>query len=297
MIARQQLLFDLHEPLPDPSGPTLLTVLNFSGGKQSSALLWMVLRGDIERPDNFVVLNADPGMENSDTYKYVEMMFGRCKEAGIEAKTVVGPNLYSDLVQLKASGRTRIDNPPYFVRHPNGRRGKLTQSCTKHYKIRPMDQEIRRILHARYGIHPQAGNIGVRVVHKWIGFTHDELMRVKRPAQAYVDFQYPLIDRGWAKVDVDEYFRRNSLPVPPRSVCNACFANDVDHYREMHANRPDDWAQAVAVDESVRDWSQVGVDLPVYVSPTLVPLADMAESGFDLDDDEDLSCHAGYCFL
>ena len=50
--------------------PPLITVLSYSGGKQSAALLWAVLDGKQEIPNNFVVLNADPGAENTLTYKY-----------------------------------------------------------------------------------------------------------------------------------------------------------------------------------------------------------------------------------
>ena len=40
----------------------------------------------------------------------------------------------------------------------------------------------------------------------------------------------------------------------------------------MHDERPDDWQQAVAVDNAVRDWRQIGVNDEVYVSKSLLPL-------------------------
>lgn len=39
-------------------------IMNCSGGVGSSAMLWMVLKGEIERPENLYVVNADPGMED-----------------------------------------------------------------------------------------------------------------------------------------------------------------------------------------------------------------------------------------
>lgn len=45
-----------------------LVALSCSGGVQSICLLEMVLRGDIEKPLRFVVLIADPGMEDARTY-------------------------------------------------------------------------------------------------------------------------------------------------------------------------------------------------------------------------------------
>ncbi|MGA7813873.1 hypothetical protein, partial [Caballeronia sp.] len=65
----------------------ILTTLSYSAGKQSHALLEMVLRGHIPRPEPFLVLNADPGMENENSYPIVESMRRRCTEAGIAFKT------------------------------------------------------------------------------------------------------------------------------------------------------------------------------------------------------------------
>lgn len=277
--------------------PPKLTVINFSGGKQSSAILWMVLRGDLPRPENLVVLNADPGMENSRTYEYVEMMFSECAKAGIEAFTVDGPNLYRDLVELEGS---RVDNPPYWTLDEKGKRGRLRQKCTQHYKIAPMDRAIRRILEDRYGISRKSGRIGSGIVEKWIGFSYDEADRIKPPNVKYQRFRYPLIELGMRNSDVIDYYLDNELPIPARSVCNACFANGLDTLKEMHDERPEDWKQAVEVDEAVRDLSQIGVHDEVYVSSTTTSLAELAQREFDISDDagdKKHACTQGYCFI
>lgn len=279
-----------------------LTVLNFSGGKQSTALLWMLVRGEIERPDNLVVLNADPGMENKHTYEYIDMMFEECEKAGIEAYTVDGPDLYEDLVGLSDTDRERMDNPPYWTKDKEtGSVGRLRQKCTKHYKIAPMDRAVRRILEDRYGISRKSKRLGHGTVEKWIGFSFDEVDRVKPPSRKYIRFRYPLIEFGMNKSDVIDYYIDRGLPVPARSVCNACFANDLDTFEEMARERPDDFEQAVEVDEAVRDLTQIGIEDEVYVSHAAEPLADLAEKDFDTsDDDENLeqrSCDSGYCFI
>ena len=152
---------------------TKLTVLNFSGGKQSSALLWMVIRGEIKiDKSRFVVLNADPGMENSDTYKYVEKMRAECEKNGIDFVTVPGPDLYEDLVTLSNTDKTRLDNPSYWA-DKEGEPKPLMQKCTKHYKIAPMDREIRRILASKFGISRKSKRIGENIVNKFIGFAYD----------------------------------------------------------------------------------------------------------------------------
>lgn len=280
---------------PDP----LLVVLNYSGGKQSSCLLWQLLRGDIPRPDPLLVVNADPGMENSLTYDYNRMMAERCYDAGIPFLAVEGPNLYKDLLNLSSSGRSRIDNPPYWTLDEHGSHGRLMQKCTQHYKIAPMDRAIRIYMEKQFGINRDSKRLGNGIVEKWIGFAYDEIDRIKNPGQKYVRFRFPLIEAKMRRDDVVAYFQKNDLPVPPRSVCNACFANGIDTLKDMHTHRPQDWQQAVAVDNAVRDLSVVGVRDTVFVSKTMIPLEELAERGFQLDDKTDQdrwSCDSGYCF-
>ncbi len=285
---------------PGHFNPKLIS-MNYSGGKQSACLVWMILRDEIEVDlDKLVILNADPGMENELTYEYNSMIFDMARSKGIHIETVAGPNLREDILALKKNGRTRLDNPPYWTKKPTGREGKLKQNCTRYYKIEPMDRAIRRILDERYGIKPNNSKLGHNVVEKWIGFTHDEFSRVKEPKQRYVYFRYPLYDLRMDQIDVLKYFHDRDIPIPPRSVCNACFANGLNTLKDMHDNRPDDWKQAVAVDNAVRNWTQIGVNFPVYVSKTLISLEELAERDFQLDDQEDQdghSCDSGFCFL
>ncbi|MDD5371328.1 MAG: hypothetical protein PHQ40_19780 [Anaerolineaceae bacterium] len=269
-----------------------LTVLNYSGGKQSSALLWMVILGHIKRPDNFIVVNANPGMENSLTYKYIDMMEQICIDNGIQIIKAKGPNLYEDLINFKKKGAARIDNPPYWVDKMNGTKGRLVQGCTKFYKIAPMDRVIRE--------HIKGSRLTTSCVHKWIGFSKSEVHRIKPPSVKYTAFRYPLIEMGLTNEDIINYYDDNFLPVPPRSVCNACFANGLDMLKEMYERRPEDWEKAVAVDEAVRDMRALGIKYPVYVSATLKPLRILAEEDFyqgDKSDSDDESCTSGYCFV
>ena len=280
----------------------LATVLNYSAGKQSQCLLWIVLNGEIECPDPFLVLNADPGMENSETYRHIEEMRERCRDAGIEMHTVPGPNLYRDLVQLRTTKKSRLDNPPYWIKKPNTK-GQLRQKCTSKYKIEPMDRFLREWLREKYGI-PSKGRVA-GYVEKWIGFTRDEAIRIKPSPRQYIRFRYPLIELNMNKGDVMRYYMDRGLEIPPRSVCNACFANAPGHYRDMAKNRPKDWQQAVEVDESIRDLSQIGVvEGPAYVSDRLIPLKQLEKEGFRSrqmslfgDDAEMYSCDGGYCFV
>ena len=281
-------------PPPVPA----LTVHNFSGGQQSSALLWMILRKEFVPDSPFLVLNADPGMENEQTYQYVERMRGLCQAQGIEFVTAAGPNLFSDLVELDQTDATRFDLPPYWTRNrTTGKRGRLMQKCTAAYKIAPMDRAVRRKLRDLYGANV-SGRIpnNIKIV-KFIGFTSDEAHRITESKAAYTTFRYPLIEMGLSKQDTYDYFLHIGETPPPRSVCNACFANSLEHFIAMSVERPRDFAQAVAVDRAIRDLSQVGVTDECYVCSPLVPLDRLLDGEEYGIDEEDYSCDSGHCFI
>lgn len=283
----------------------LLTALNYSAGVQSEWMLWMILLGILQRAKNLAVFNADPGMENSDSYRFAAAMRSRCEELQIDFITANGPSLLDDLVSLKKSGKSRLDNPPFWTPSRTGKKvGRLTQKCTQFYKISPMDREVRLWLNNRYAIGIKQGAwLGVGTVEKWIGFTADEQDRadglVASKHQKYVRFRFPLIEAGMTKTDVVAEYIKHDIPIPPPSLCNACPYSGLRRLKKMHDERPDDWLQAVAVDEVCRDLRQIGVDESCYVSSTLIPLQQLADMDFKLDDPmkNDLhQCSSGVCF-
>lgn len=277
----------------DPGDVAKARVLNFSGGRESTKLALLSLAGELPLPE--LVLTADPGMEDSRTYPHVSRVQELFRGRGVEAVTVDGPNLYDDLRSFKKEGRTRFDTPPYWTVDVRGRVGRLHQECTYHYKIAPMDRYLRSWMEENLGIGRKSKAMGHNVIEKWIGFSANERSRVSPPRQKYVYFRYPLMEVTDVP-EITELCERFGLEVPPRSVCNACFANTPEHFREMAAERPEDFAQAVAVDETVRDMRQVGVHDTVYVSRACVPLTDLV-SRLHTEDKEEWSCDSGYCFL
>lgn len=280
----------------------ICTQLSFSAGTGSGCLAEMVLRGDLERPKNFVVIRAHPGMENGDTNKYCADVAARFAAAGIPY-IEVKQDLLRGLLDLKKSGATRFDLPPFWTRNrETGKKGRLLQRCTNWAKIAPMDRALRQWMHDNLGISKVSRNIGENIVCKWIGFSQDEWMRIKEAKQKYVYFDYPLIDRKMTKADIAGYYLKHGLKLPPRSVCNACYANDVAHFKKMHDERPDEfWGEAVAVDEACRDLRCVGVTDECFVSSTLLPLRELAALGFILPgavvEEADSKCHSGHCFV
>jgi hypothetical protein len=284
-----------------------LTTLSFSGGKQSTCILHMILNGDYKIDGPFIVLNADPGMENSTSYEIVSDMEKRCQAKNIPFIRVKR-NLYQELIDLKTTplkptqNHKRFDNPPYWTKNPvTGKMGRLRQKCTNAYKITPMNQAIRDWMEKNLGIKRNNTRIGEKVVETLIGFSNDEWLRIKEAGRKFLSFKYPLIEKKMGEKEILAYYNKYGLRVPQRSVCNACFANDVATLKRMFQDRPHDWEQACKIDDVVRDLKCIGVNEEVYVSSTLIPLRKLAEMNFilpkEVKEKADDKCHSGYCFV
>jgi hypothetical protein len=283
----------------------LITCLSYSGGVQSHGILRMVLAGMIPRPTRFCVVAADPGMENSGTYEAIEWARFVCGEANIPFLMAGGPSLYRDIISLKSTDKTRLDTPPLWTKNDDGSIGILIQKCTAHYKIAPIKRAVRRELYRLFAI-PVDRYLGLSdgCVEQWIGFTADEAGRVEgllnSPTNvAYVRFAFPLVGMGLTKADVVAIYEKHEWALPPRSMCNACPFHGLKSLRQMHDEQPEDWQQAVNVDEACRDLTQIGVKSPCYVSGTMKPLIELAAMGFTLPDviENDLAqCPTGACF-
>jgi Phosphoadenosine phosphosulfate reductase family len=279
----------------------IITVLSYSGGKQSHALLEMVLRGDMPKPDNFLVLNADPGMENENSYPAVEKMRIRCADAGIPFRTAK-TTLKHDLLTFKERGFKRLDNPPFWTKNRvTGKKGRLKQSCTQHYKIAAMRRELRKYLNEKFSV-PIRSTRNLPKVITWIGFAHDEQARAAKAKSTvkFITLTFPLIEMGMSKAKIIGYYLKNNIQQPPASVCNACYANGLRFLEEMYSERPKDWKEAVLIDDNIRDMRQIGIEDECFVSSTLVPLRDMPARDFLRDKPSvyiEHECNSGVCFL
>lgn len=237
-------------------------------------------------------------MERSCSYKTVREYRQRCHEAGIDFITAPGPNLYHDTLNFESNGSTRMDNPPFWTKDENGKRGKLIQGCTGYYKIAPMRRALAQYLKRKHGVGPGSYRDGF--VESWIGFTKDEWHRCSESDVAYIRLRFPLIEAGVTKEGVISGFLKLGKTPPQRSVCVGCFANGLQFFKDMYENSPDDWEKAVEVDDAVAKWKERGITKnEVFVSSSLIRLRDFPAMNFG-QQDEDMSehhCNSGVCFL
>tara|TARA_Y100000593_G_scaffold26025_1_gene51778 strand:- start:1307 stop:2161 length:855 start_codon:yes stop_codon:yes gene_type:complete len=280
----------------------LLTILGYSGGRQSEFLLEQILRKRWPIPERFAVIVANPGMEKQSTYRRIDAMERRCAAAGILFRRARGPNLFTDLIQMESLRRRRIDSPPLFVKNEDGSRGQLSHKCTREYKIRPIRREARRVLRWMYGIPETAKGSRALVdgaIRNWVCFSADEERRVKSDNESrYSKVEYPLIDAQVGDADVSAFYAESGIEPPEPSLCNGCPFHGLA-MRKSQASCEADFEQALLIDDAVRDMSRQGVQRPAYTSDTLIPLRELAGRDFSTGDDrkDDIhSCSSGYCF-
>jgi hypothetical protein len=259
LVARAEALV-LHTRTTKQGQSTMTTqILSYGGGIQTLAMVVLVARGVLPRPD--YVIAADTGREMPTTWEY--------------ADTYARPLLATVGLELHVASHDLATRDLYS---PNGdllvpvftATGKLPTFCSSEWKARVVSRYARRVL----GIEGEIVN--------WIGFSLDEKRRVKGEDGRH----YPLLDLMLTKADCETIITSAGLPLPKKSRCYMCPHQHDAEWREVRSN-PVLWAEATALDEALREnderggvWSQEVADLDATTHP-----------------DEARQCGFGLCFV
>ena len=258
-----------------------LKVISLGLGVQSTAMYMMSSLGYIERADHAVF--ADPGAELPMTYEILNILRDWSKlNNGIPIHVTNEKNLYKDLLNQQNSTGQRFASIPAFSE--NG--GMIRRQCTKEYKIDPVIKEIRKL----YGLKPRKR---MPMTEVWLGISMDEIERVKVSQLPRVEYYYPLIEERMSRSECIQFFKDRSFPVPPKSSCVFCPYHSNKNWKELKEKLPEQFAQAVKVDEAIRDSSKKGVKEPIYLHRSCTPL-ERVDFGDQL---EMFMCEEGFCGL
>jgi hypothetical protein len=126
--------------------------------------------------------------------------------------------------------------------------GMLHRQCTQDYKILPIIKKVRELIGLKKG---QRGP-KEPVVEQWIGISCDEAMRMKPSRLSYISHRWPLIERGYHRGHCLEWCEHHHYPKPAKSACTFCPYTDNARWRDMKANDPVSFADAVAIDRIIR---------------------------------------------
>lgn len=216
-------------------------VLSYGAGTQSTALLLMALKGEINNVIPDYIIFSNTGWEPQKVYDWLTKIGTYIKkEFNKEIIITSGGNIRDEIMKNSKNGF--ISMPVYTKDGGMGFR-----QCTREYKITPINKKIRELL----GYQPYKRV--KEMVHIWKGISIDEYQRAKPMRDKWQTAEHPLIEvLEMDRQDCIEYVEREGLGTPPRSSCSGCPFNNKARWLEIR-NDPTSWADVVMMDRKLRE--------------------------------------------
>lgn len=217
-----------------------LRVISLGAGVQSTTMALMAAHGEITPMPDCAIF-ADTGAEPQAVYRHLEWLEGVLP---FPVYRVSAGNLRDEIMGAMG-GKNRMDaRPPFFTRAG----GMLNRQCTQDFKIRPIERKVRELIGLKKG---QRGP-KEPVVEQWIGISCDEAIRMKPSRLSFVRHRWPLIEQGMHRHHCLRWCEERQYPKPAKSACTFCPYTDNARWRDMKANDPVSFADAVAIDTAIR---------------------------------------------
>lgn len=255
-------------------------VLSYGGGTQSTALLLMALKGEINGVIPDYIIFSDTGWEPKSIYQWIDKVNDHIKERyGREIIFTNNGSIREDVLRKVEQNGGRFANMPFFVKdRETGKMGMVMRYCTSDYKIVPVNRKVRDLL----GYKPRQRV--KEMVHLWKGISTDEIQRVKPSRDKWMTAEHPLID----VVDMDrtaciKYVEDEGLGTPAKSSCIGCPFHDNSTWLDMKLNDKESWDDAVFIDTQIRNLP--GMKGEVFLHRSGLPLdeVDLGENQLDLN--------------
>lgn len=285
---------------------SIINILSLGAGVQSTTVYLMSLYGVIPPYDH--VIFADTGWEPTGVYEHLEKLKAEGAKYGSEITVVSAGNIREDHL-APAGEHLFIRNPrkhpeflgkqrtfiPFFVQSEptadnTSGKGKTFRTCTKTYKIEPVEKRIREIL----GLKPNARWPLHHVINQTMGISWDESQRMRESGRPAIVNQYPLIDMRMTRDHCHDWMAEHGWTAP-RSACIGCPFHRNDEWRRMRDDDPEAFADAIEFDDVFRQRVVDGLTplqgVP-YLHDTRVPLRE-ADIDSDLAKAEYIAAMAG----
>lgn len=279
-----------------------LRILSLGAGVQSTTLLLQALCGDIEPID--AAIFADTGWEPDEVYEHLGMLREEAAKFGVPLITVSAGNIRDDHIdpqhphlfirkprkhpEWQGKQRTFI---PFYVINPDGTSGKTYRTCTKTYKIEPVEKMIRHLL----GLKPRQPWPKEHAIDQLFGISWDETERMRDPSIACIKNHYPLVDQRMTRDGCHTYMASKGWTAP-RSACVGCPFHSNEEWRKIRARSEVEFKEAVEFDATMRQ-RHVDGKLPLEGEPFIhsqrIPL-DQVDLGTDTEPGWEEECQ-GYC--
>lgn len=227
-----------------------MRILNLGAGVQSTTLALMAKSGEIET-FNYAIF-ADTQAEPKSVYRHLEWLI---EELPFPVLVRSRGNLLDNLINGVNSDGHRYCSIPAFTGDPGRNMGITRRQCTSEYKIKVVEQTIRReLLKLETG---QRIPKGVAIVQSF-GLSYDEPGRVARVKANHArnswKLEFPLYDMEITRADCVKWLEDYGVPhETPRSACTFCPYRSNAEWKRMKETDPESFTQAVEADRVIRD--------------------------------------------
>lgn len=214
-----------------------MRIISFGAGVQSTALILMSDRNEIDRADYAIF--ADTGAEPKKVYDWLDFIETKVSIPIIRTNS---GNIYDDLM----SDRREI-SLPLFMLNADGSQGFTNRQCTNEYKIQPIKTKVRELLGLK------AKQRAKQSVEMMIGISLDERHRMKNNQDKWIKNRWPLIEKRMSRGDCVSYVEKILGKKPPRSSCLFCpFHNDKE-WLAVKNGPADEWQKVIDVEKKLQE--------------------------------------------
>jgi len=215
-----------------------MRILSLGAGVQSTAMLLMSDRGEIDRADYAIF--ADTGAEPEEVYRWLDLIESK---VSIPVYRVSNGNIYDDII----NGR-RFASIPFFTLSDDGEKGMVRRQCTAEYKIVPITKKARAL--SGYGPRKRIPENSIEML---IGISIDETYRMKNSREKWIKNRWPLIEKRMSRGDCIKKVESILGKTPPRSSCLFCpFHNDKEWLHVKNGPK-NEWEKVIAVEKKLQE--------------------------------------------
>ena len=221
-------------------------VLSLGAGVQSTVMALMSEKGEYGLPKPDIALFADTGWEPQAVYDHLKWLK---TQVSFEIRTVSAGNIKENLRQGIMPNKSKFIGIPVFIDKNDGGNGIMRRQCTAEYKLKPIHQELRKILELKPR-QPVPKDIKVEM---WVGISVDEIVRQKPSQEEWIEKKFPLIDNGLSRAQLHQWFQKHYPDrTLPKSACIGCPYHSDGIWKDMKENDPDSFMDAVQMDIELR---------------------------------------------
>ena len=231
-----------------------MNIISLGAGVQSSTMALMAAQGEITpMPD--AAIFADTQCESSETYEWLDRLKTLLP---FPTYVVTKNNLADNLIEHNHS------HIPAFMYGDTGiTLGK--RQCTTHWKIRPVQREIRRLSGTAHK------HLSPRHFTVWHGISTDEATRMKDSRVRWIQHRWPLIENNISRDGCLEWLSNHGINLVVKSACVFCPYQKKEQWKARMLKGGPEWAMIQAVEKQLLPRGE-------YLTPECLSVSEYVQS-------------------